>query len=72
MIDMLNKMGAKINVYGQKCIVVEGVEQLNGVRHTTIPDNMEALTWAIGAVVTKGEVEIENFPFNHLDVPLAF
>ncbi len=72
MIHMLNKMGAKITVYGQKCIVVEGVDKLDGVRHTTIPDNMEALTWAIGAVVTNGEVEIENFPFHHLDVPLAF
>ncbi len=71
LINMLNKMGAKIRVYGQKCIVIEGVSKLSGVRHTVVPDNMEALTWAIGAVVTKGDIEIQNFPFEHLEVPLV-
>lgn len=72
LVDMLNKMGAKITVYGQKCIVIEGVEGLSGVKHSVIPDNMEALTWAIGSVVTNGDVEIENFPVEHLEVPLIF
>lgn len=72
LIDMLGKMGAKINVYGQKCIEIEGVEQLTGVKHAVIPDNMEALTWAIGSVITNGEVEIENFPYEHLEVPLVY
>jgi UDP-N-acetylglucosamine 1-carboxyvinyltransferase len=72
LIDMLSKMGAKIKVYGQKCIVIEGVEKLSAVKHSVIPDNMEALTWAIGSVITNGEVEIENFPFEHLEVPLVY
>lgn len=72
LISMLNKMGAKIKVFGQKCIIVDGVEKLNGVVHSAIPDNMEALTWAIGSVITNGDVEIENFPFEHLEVPLIF
>jgi UDP-N-acetylglucosamine 1-carboxyvinyltransferase len=72
LIDMLQKMGANIKVHGQKCIVIEGVSKLNGVKHSVIPDNMEALTWAIGSVITKGDVEIENFPFEHLEVPLVF
>lgn len=72
LIDMLSKMGAKINVYGQKCIVIEGVDRLKGVKHSVIPDNMEALTWAIGSVITNGEVEIENFPYEHLEVPLVY
>lgn len=72
LIDMLQKMGAKIKVYGQKCIEIEGVSELKGVKHSVIPDNMEALTWAIGAVITKGDVEIQNFPFEHLEVPLVF
>lgn len=72
LISMINKMGGKINVYGQKCIVVKGVEMLSSVRHTVIPDNMEALTWAIGAVVTNGEIEIENFPFEHLETPMIY
>lgn len=72
LIAMLTKMGAKINVFGQRSIEIEGVEHLEGCTHAVIPDNMEALTWAIGAVITNGEVEIENFPFEHLEVPLVY
>ena len=72
LIAMLNKMGSNIKVFGQKCIVVEGVKKLNGVKHSVIADNMEALTWAIGSVITGGDVEIQNFPFEHLDVPLTY
>lgn len=72
LIAMLNKMGAKIKVFGQKSIEIEGVDNLLGTTHTVIPDNMEALTWAIGAVITNGEVEIQNFPFEHLEVPLIY
>ena len=72
LINMLNKMGAKITVFGQKCIRIEGVDKLNGVKHSVIPDNMEALTWAIGSVITQGDIEIENFPIEHLEVPLIF
>lgn len=72
LIAMLRKMGAKIEVYGQKCIVVEGVKRLKGVRHEVIPDNLEAITWAIASVITDGDIEIINFPFDHLEVPLIF
>ncbi|WP_114749060.1 UDP-N-acetylglucosamine 1-carboxyvinyltransferase [Pleomorphovibrio marinus] len=72
LVTMLSKMGAGITVYGQKCIEVEGIEKLNGVAHSVIPDNMEALTWAIGSVITRGDIEIHNFPQEHLDVPLIF
>lgn len=72
LIEMLRKMGAKIKVFGQKCIEIEGVEELHGVKHTVVPDNMEAITWAIASVITNGDLEIINFPFNHLEVPLVF
>lgn len=72
LIKMLNSMGAKIKVFGQKCIEIEGVDFLHGVKHTVIPDNMEAITWAIASVITNGDVEIINFPFQHLEVPLIF
>ncbi len=72
LIEMLCKMGAKIEVFGQKCIVIDGVEQLHGVKHTVVPDNMEAITWAIASVITNGDIEIINFPFEHLEVPLVF
>ena len=70
LIDMLNKMGADIKVYGQQAIVIQGVESLRGVRHTVIADNMEALTWLVGASITDGDIRIPHFPFEHLEVPL--
>lgn len=72
LIGMLRKMGAKIEVFGQKCIQITGCEKLSGVKHSVIPDNMEALTWAIGSVITGGDVEILDFPFEHLEIPLIY
>ena len=70
LVRMLRKMGARIAVYGQERIEIEGVASLRGVEHNVIPDNMEALTWLVGAVLTGGDVEIEGFPDEHLGVPL--
>jgi len=70
MVDFLNKMGAKIIVNGQESIEIEGVDELGGVMHSCIPDNMEALTFAIAAAITGGNVEIHNFPFHHLEIPM--
>ncbi len=72
LIAMLRSMGAQITVRGQESIEVHGVEALRGARHTVVPDNMEAITWLIGSVMTGGDVEIQNFPFDHLEVPLIF
>lgn len=72
LIACLRKMGAKIHVYGQQCIEIEGVENLSGAQHTVIPDNMEAITWLIGSVITNGDIEIVGFPFEHLEIPLVY
>jgi UDP-N-acetylglucosamine 1-carboxyvinyltransferase len=70
LIALLRKMGAKITVRGQESIIIEGVEQLGGCAHQVIPDNIEAMTWLVGAAVTGGDVLIHDFPFEHLEVPL--
>jgi UDP-N-acetylglucosamine 1-carboxyvinyltransferase len=72
LILMLDNMGAKIKVFGQQCIEIEGVDKLYGIKHRVIPDNIEAITWAIASVITNGDIEILNFPFEHLEVPLVF
>ncbi|MEM7568814.1 MAG: UDP-N-acetylglucosamine 1-carboxyvinyltransferase [Pseudomonadota bacterium] len=72
LIDFLTAMGADITVYGQERIEVIGAQRLGGVKHRVMPDNMEALTWLIGAVITGGDVEIFDFPTKHLEVPLTF
>ena len=70
LIAFLRSLGAKIEVRGQESIVVDGVDELGSATHDVIPDNVEALTWMIGAAATNGDVEIIDFPFEHLEVPL--
>lgn len=70
LIQFLRSLGANITVRGQESIIVEGVSELGSTTYSVIPDNIEALTWAIGAAVTGGDVEIIDFPFDHLEVPL--
>ncbi len=70
LVRCLRSMGAKIEVYGQERIDITGREGLAGTRYRTLPDNMEALTWLVAAVITGGAIEIHNFPYSDLEVPL--
>ncbi|MFL6095656.1 MAG: UDP-N-acetylglucosamine 1-carboxyvinyltransferase [Blastococcus sp.] len=68
--SMLAAMGARIDGAGTSTITVEGVESLSPVTYTTVPDRIVAGTWAIGAVMTRGDVVIERGVAAHLAVPL--
>ncbi len=68
----VTKLGARVTINGQESIEVEGATSLNGVTHTVMPDNMEAMTWLVGSVITGGDVEIADFPGVDLEVPLIF
>lgn len=72
LIKFLRSMGAKIEIYGQERIEIEGVGRLAGTDYEILPDNVEALTWLIASVITGGDVEIQNFPVQDLEVPLIF
>ncbi len=72
LIEFLKECGATIECFGQERIEVTGVQELAGCKHDVIIDNMEALTWVIAATITGGHLEIENFPFKDLEVPLAY
>lgn len=71
LVAMLNSMGSKIEVFGQERIEVTGTEGLYGTKHSVIPDNMEAITWLVAAAITKGDIEIFDFPHADLEVVLA-
>lgn len=43
---------------------------LSSATHAVMPDNIEALTWLVGAVITGGDIMLHDFPFEHLEVPL--
>jgi UDP-N-acetylglucosamine 1-carboxyvinyltransferase len=67
---MLAVMGAKIDGAGTSTITVDGVPSLSPVTYSTVPDRIVAGTWAIGAVMTRGDVVIERAIAEHLTVAL--
>ncbi len=67
---MLTAMGARIDGAGSSTLTVEGVTALQPVTHSTVPDRIVAGTWAIGAVMTRGDVVVERAVAEHLAVPL--
>jgi UDP-N-acetylglucosamine 1-carboxyvinyltransferase len=58
--DCLNKMGAKISGAGSSRIVVDGVANLNGARHSVLPDRIETGTYAMAVAMTGGDVVLEG------------
>ncbi|GAB3200561.1 UDP-N-acetylglucosamine 1-carboxyvinyltransferase [Geodermatophilus arenarius] len=68
--SMLTAMGARIDGAGTSTLTVEGVDALSPVTYSTVPDRIVAGTWAIGAVMTRGDVVVERAVPDHLAVPL--
>src|SRR6185312_7279757 len=68
--SFLALMGAKVDGSGTSTITVEGVSALSPVTYTAVPDRIVAGTWAIGAVMTRGDVVIERAVAAHMAVAL--
>ncbi|HEX2026879.1 MAG TPA: UDP-N-acetylglucosamine 1-carboxyvinyltransferase [Nitriliruptorales bacterium] len=68
---MLIAMGAHIHGVGTSILTVEGVEGLQPVVHDTIPDRIEAGTFAFAAALTRGDLLIRHARPGHLKLPLA-
>jgi UDP-N-acetylglucosamine 1-carboxyvinyltransferase len=68
--SMLTAMGARIHGAGSSTLTIEGVTALEPVTYSTVPDRIVAGTWAIGAVMTRGDVVVERAVAEHLAVPL--
>ena len=67
---MLTAMGAQIEGIGTSTLTINGVDSLSPVEHTTVPDRIVAGTWAIGAVMTQGDVTIRNANPQHIELLL--
>ncbi len=67
---LLQSMGAQIEGVGTSTIVVQGVAGLHPTRHVVVPDRIVAGTWAVAAVMTRGDVEITNARPEHLEIVL--
>ena len=66
--NFLNTMGADIRGAGTDVIKINGVEKLNGnATYSVVPDQIEAGTFMLAAVATKGDLIIKNCIPEHLD-----
>ena len=70
LVKFLNNMGAKIQGAGSPTLTITGVKELGGAEHEVIPDRIEAATYAIAGVATKGEVTIKGARPDHMKVVL--
>jgi UDP-N-acetylglucosamine 1-carboxyvinyltransferase len=68
---VLNKMGAKIRGAGTSLITVEGVDELQPIEHTIIPDRIEAGTLLVAAAITRGNVLVRDCLPEHLDAVIG-
>ncbi|MDO4536294.1 MAG: UDP-N-acetylglucosamine 1-carboxyvinyltransferase [Clostridium perfringens] len=65
--NFLNSMGADVKGAGTDVIRIKGVEKLKGCNYSVVPDQIEAGTFMIAAVATKGDVVLKNVIPKHLD-----
>jgi len=69
--DLLTKMGASIEGAGTSTIRVKGAAKLHGATHTIIADRIEAGTFVIAGVITKGELIVSGCTPEHLRALIA-
>ncbi len=62
----LNSIGAQISGAGTDMITVVGVDSLGGAEHVVIADRIEAGTFLIAGVATRGDVTVHNVNPDHL------
>ena len=66
--NFLNTMGADIRGAGTDVIKINGVKRLHGnAAYSVVPDQIEAGTFMLAAVATKGDLIIKNCIPEHLD-----
>ncbi|KKS80110.1 MAG: UDP-N-acetylglucosamine 1-carboxyvinyltransferase [Candidatus Beckwithbacteria bacterium GW2011_GWA2_43_10] len=60
LINFLKQMGAKITRLANRVIEIEGVKKLKPVIYKIMPDRNEAVSYAIAALITRGDIIVEN------------
>ena len=66
--NFLNTMGADIRGAGTDVIKINGVEKLHGnATYSVVPDQIEAGTFMLAAVATKGDLTLKNCITKHLE-----
>lgn len=65
LVNVLNKMGAKITGAGTEQIKIVGVEKMHGTKHSVVQDRIEAGTFMVAAAATNGNVLIKDAIAEH-------
>ena len=66
--NFLNTMGADIRGAGTDVIKINGVKELTGnSSYSIVPDQIEAGTFMLAAIASKGDITIHNCITKHLD-----
>lgn len=60
LILFLQKLGANITMDVDRTIRIQGTRRFYEVEHTVIPDRIEAASWGMAAVASKGRVFVEG------------
>lgn len=60
LILFLQKLGAIITIDVDRTIRIQGTRHFYEVEHTVIPDRIEAASWGMAAISTKGRVFVEG------------
>ncbi|MFH1451393.1 MAG: UDP-N-acetylglucosamine 1-carboxyvinyltransferase [bacterium] len=68
LMKFLGKMGVSIKGEGTHTVIIEGRRKLSGARHSVIYDPIEAGTFILMAIATKGKVMVKNVPVPYLDL----
>lgn len=70
--NFLNTMGADIRGAGTDIIKVNGVKELKGnATYSVVPDQIEAGTFMLAAIASKGDIVIKNCITKHLESIIA-
>ncbi|MBP1924367.1 UDP-N-acetylglucosamine 1-carboxyvinyltransferase [Sedimentibacter acidaminivorans] len=69
--NFINSMGGNVIGAGTKTIRVKGVKELHKTEHTVIPDRIEAGTYMVAAVITGGDLIIDNVLSSHVQPVIA-
>jgi UDP-N-acetylglucosamine 1-carboxyvinyltransferase len=67
----LNAMGGQVRGAGTSTITIDGVEGLEAVEHTVVPDRIEAATYMAAVGMAGGEVEIVGARPEHMEMLLV-
>ncbi|AUH39066.1 UDP-N-acetylglucosamine 1-carboxyvinyltransferase [Streptomyces sp. CMB-StM0423] len=67
----LQRMGARISLYPDRRIVVEGVDALGGATTRLGGDRIEAFSYLVAGLVTGGEVRVHGCPQDRLVTPIT-